>query len=143
MARRRRNYKAEYARRIANAAKAGKSRQAARGHKPKEHVERKRRAIAKHGVTPYQLTKLRRAARAKVTAIWMKFSRNPVSDRTIRRGMAMLAVEDLERLVEMDEVDVRSAVNIRDAYLYQLGEYFPASIDTIEAAETNPLWYHR
>lgn len=36
-----RDYKAEYARRIKNATARGKSRQQARGHKPLEHVERR------------------------------------------------------------------------------------------------------
>jgi hypothetical protein len=36
-----RDYKAEYARRIARKMAAGASRQAARGHKPREHVARK------------------------------------------------------------------------------------------------------
>lgn len=39
----RRDFKAEYVRRIKNAAKKGKTRQQARGHKPKEHIARRER----------------------------------------------------------------------------------------------------
>jgi hypothetical protein len=44
-----RNFKAEYARRIANALKKGKTRQAARGHKSHEHIERWEREKEQNG----------------------------------------------------------------------------------------------
>ena len=48
---RQRDYKAEYARRIARADAKGKTRQQARGHKVREHVIRREREIAKRGIT--------------------------------------------------------------------------------------------
>lgn len=143
MAKRKRDYKAEYARRIAKATASGKTRQQARGHKPKEHIERARRAKAKYGVAPSTLTRLRKRAYERLKSLYEKTARNPISDRTIKRGMKLLHHEDLRNLIDMDQIDILSAVKIQDTYLEQLAEYFPASIDDIEGASHNPLWYHR
>jgi len=140
---RKRDYKAEYAKRIAKAEAAGKTRQQARGHKAKEHVERARRSKAKFGVSPSTLTKIRKKARDRLLALYQKTARNPVSEKTLRRGMKLLHYEDLLSLIDMDPIDVLSAVKIQDTYLEQLAQYFPVSIDDIESAGTNPLWYHR
>lgn len=144
MAKRKRNFKAEYARRIAKAKASGKTRQQGRGHKAKEHVERAKRTKAKYGISPAQLTRLRSKARAKVLAVFEATARNPVNDATVRRGIAMLHPDDLRRLVDdLDPIDIISAAKIQDAYLDQLADYFPASIDDIEGVDFNPLWYHR
>lgn len=55
MARKSRDYAGEYARRIAKATAAGKTRQQARGHKAREHVERREKEVAKYGMTISQL----------------------------------------------------------------------------------------
>ena len=56
-----RDYKAEYARRIANALKKGKTRQADRGHKPKEHIERREREKRENeGLTLDNIRSIRR-----------------------------------------------------------------------------------
>ena len=44
-----RDYKAEYARRLAKGQASGKSRQQARGHKAHEHIERKEKEREKYG----------------------------------------------------------------------------------------------
>jgi len=44
-----RDFKAEYARRIERAKAQGKTRQQARGHKPKEHIERRERERRENG----------------------------------------------------------------------------------------------
>lgn len=49
-----RDFKAEYARRIKNATKKGRTRQQARGHKAAEHVERKEREIEERGIAGSQ-----------------------------------------------------------------------------------------
>jgi hypothetical protein len=55
-----RDYKAEYARRIANAVKKGKTRQAARGHKVHEHIERREREKEQNeGLTNDQIRSIR------------------------------------------------------------------------------------
>jgi len=54
-----RDFKAEYQRRIAKALAAGKTRQAARGHKPKEHIIRREREVAEAGVSASQLRSIR------------------------------------------------------------------------------------
>lgn len=51
-----------YRRRIERAQAAGKSRQAARGHKLHEHVERKAKEIEKRGVSNAQLANIRNFA---------------------------------------------------------------------------------
>lgn len=48
---RRRDFKAEYARRIARATAQGKTRQQARGHKAHEHVERRERERREFGLS--------------------------------------------------------------------------------------------
>lgn len=53
-----RDYKAEYARRIARAMEKGKTRQQARGHVPQEHVRRKEREIERLGLTRAQLQRV-------------------------------------------------------------------------------------
>src|SRR5215469_10901068 len=90
-----RDYKAEYQRRVAAGRKAGKSRQAARGHKAKEHVERARKTQQRYGVTPYMLGKLRKAARDRLRGVWQKAAKNPVNDATVERGIRILGAEDL------------------------------------------------
>ena len=56
---RQRDFKAEYQRRIAKALAAGKTRQAARGHKVKEHIIRREREVAEAGVSASQLRSIR------------------------------------------------------------------------------------
>lgn len=140
--RRPRDYKAEYKRRIAKGVAAGRSRQQARGHKIKEHVERRRRAILKYGGTPSQLTHWRRAAFENARQVLGTAARNPIDERTLKRGVRLLHLDDLKALAEMDPFAVASAVKIDGAHIAALEEYFPASMDAIEAEEHNPLWYH-
>lgn len=45
------HYSPAYEKRLIRAARKGKTRQAARGHKPKEHIERKEREILARGIT--------------------------------------------------------------------------------------------
>ncbi len=54
MARGERDFKAEYARRIARALEKGKTRQQARGHRPQEHVYRREREVEQEGLTKAQ-----------------------------------------------------------------------------------------
>lgn len=56
---RKRDFKAEYQKRIAKALAAGKTKQAGRGHKVKEHIIRKEREVAEAGVSSSQLKSIR------------------------------------------------------------------------------------
>jgi poly-D-alanine transfer protein DltD len=57
---RKRDYKAEYARRIATGMSKGKTRQQARGHKPREHVARKERELREYGLTSAQKASIKK-----------------------------------------------------------------------------------
>lgn len=57
-----RDYAAEYARRAAKGEREGKSRQQARGHKPQEHIERRRREIERAQGTTYERRQTRELA---------------------------------------------------------------------------------
>ncbi len=149
-AKRKRNYKAEYNRRIAKAAAAGKTRQQARGHVAKEHVRRAQRSRAKYGATPAQLTKLRKAAKGRLLAVYERIARNPVNERTVARGMKYLHAEDLKAIIDRDDMATVSMIKQvsplspeADSYYDQLAEYFPESIDDLAGDDINPLWYHR
>lgn len=54
MARKPRDFKKEYERRIKNATAKGRTRQQARGHKEAEHIERREREIEERGITGAQ-----------------------------------------------------------------------------------------
>ncbi len=54
-----RDFKAEYAKRIARATALGKSRQEARGHKPREHVERQEREREEFGLSGSEVRSIR------------------------------------------------------------------------------------
>lgn len=80
-----RDYKAEYERRIKNAAKKGVSKQKARGHKKGEHRERKEREIEERGLSSQQ---------EKTISGWYMRTYNPASYGDDVRA-------DLEDILEM------------------------------------------
>jgi hypothetical protein len=141
MPRRRRDYKAEYERRIAKGAAAGKSRQLARGHKVKEHLERREQTIAKYGVSPSQLTSLRKLARAHVVATLEPIAKAPISERQLRAGLRLLSGADLQRVLGWSGIEMLSVLHIDDQHLPALAGYFPESMDYILDERINPLWY--
>jgi hypothetical protein len=48
-----------YSKRVARAEAKGKSRQQARGHKPKEHIERRAKEVERYGITTDQIRRIR------------------------------------------------------------------------------------
>lgn len=155
-AKRKRNFKAEYARRIAKGAASGKTRQQARGHREKEHVERARRSKSKYGASPGTMTKLRAQAKGTLLKMYQRRARQPVNEQTVKRGMKYLHADDLRKIIN-DEIATINAINGMqalsptgtnedpngDSYFEQLAEHFPTSVDLLDGEDINPLWYHR
>jgi len=56
---RERDFKAEYAARLKRAMAKGKTRQQARGHKPREHIARREREIKEHGASFSQIKSIK------------------------------------------------------------------------------------
>lgn len=140
---RQRDYKAEYERRIALGAAKGKTRQQARGHIAKEHVERARRTQLKYGASPSTLTRWRKLAFERALEIHRKSAKHAIYEPTLKKGIRILHIDDLKALAEADPFDVISAVKIQQTELAGLEQYFPHSMDNIDAEQFNPLWYHR
>lgn len=143
MAKRRRDYKAEYQRRLARGAAQGKTRQQARGHVVKEHVERARRTNLKFGASPSTLTRWRKLAFENALKTITAAAKKTVYEPTLHKGIRLLHIDDLKTLAEMDPLDIVSVLHVDQASLAGLEQYFPHSVDTIEAEQFNPLWYHR
>lgn len=143
---RQRDHKAEYARRIANAAKKGISRQRARGHQKSEHVERRRRAILNYGAPPATLTKWRKKAFAHVLRVMASKAQKPINEDYLRHGFELLHIEDLRACVELGGTDATAIAAVQEVHLALLSEWFPYSDDLIEEGDEegprNPFWYH-
>jgi hypothetical protein len=77
MATKPRDFKAEYARRIASAQARGKTRQAARGHKHQEHIARREREIEQNeGVSNSQVRSIR-----NFYSRWLGHSKKDIPDQ--------------------------------------------------------------
>lgn len=66
---RKRDYAAEYARRLAKGRQQGKTRQQARGHRAGEHIERAERERAEFGLTRAEIARVRSWATARLAVI--------------------------------------------------------------------------
>lgn len=141
MARKARDYKAEYARRVANATARGKTRAQARGHanEPVERRERRQRIRAQYGVSPERLSRLRRAAaehvETQLRAAGTVRPGSPDRDR-IDSGMRRLSGEALIAAGQLDAQEIKA----RAGYSYQmLILEFP---EYENDDEINPFWYN-
>jgi hypothetical protein len=158
---RKRNYKAEYERRKAKGLAAGKTIQQSRGHKPREHVERKERSLLKYGLPPEQLRQLRlRAARHIMAELKRTGTLGRINEKTITKGMRYLGVHGLDAILHAfgDTIKIQA--------MFQEGHYIPdttvfyetvtrhnafamldygttyAGGDDDDEIEYNPFWYH-
>ena len=137
---RQRDYKAEYARRVAKGTAAGRTRQEARGHHERERGQteagyRRERSILKYGATPAELTRLRRAAREHILAqLGAVGTRAPVYEPTVRKGLRMLHARSLETILQYTGRDFRSlgALDLNEV----------AVLLEDDELERNPFWYH-
>ncbi len=138
-----RDYAAEYKRRIASAEAKGRSRQSARGHIAKEHVERARRAKAKFGASPSTLTRLRGKVLAHLIAeLEMEGTRKAIKIATLTKGVRLLHVEDLRTALVLNGTDIKAVAAAQMVDMAALALTFPYSEDAVEDAQQNPFWYH-
>jgi hypothetical protein len=160
---RQRDYKAEYARRTAKLAPGpSPERQRARGHKPKEHVERARRTRRKFGVSPSTLTKLRARVVDHILAqLAAAGTAQPVKPATVRRGIKALNGNMLRFVLatEMHGETIKAGASIQgdgpehEEVAARFSEYFESLVDLWQDGDVqmpaelspddwNPFWYH-
>ena len=137
MARKARDYKAEYARRKASGIAAGKTLRQARGHarEPEERKARRARAYREHGVSPERLSRLRRAAKAHMLAA-LAGGKGPVNEAAVDRGVKMMTGEMLGVVIQMSPDQLRGFAGL--SYQSLILEY----PDLEKDEERNPFWYH-
>lgn len=140
-----RDYKAEYAKRIARALEKGKTRQQARGHKPSEHVFRKPPPRKRVQLDPDRITE----ARERFIFKWGFDRANVLSDETI----------DPDEVVAQAKIFgwawflkySRTWDDLRKTYLKELksGRYASRGIsylqylsDDVKAPDVSWLYYH-
>lgn len=143
-ARRRRDYKAEYARRVAGTAPGSAERQAKRGHKPPpgktEGAHRRERTMRKFGVSPSTLTRLRAAARDNIVSqLHAVGTRKWINEKTVTKGLAMLHANTLRNLALIDGGAIKQLASL-DYGDVAANELFDDE-DADEWEGRNPLWY--
>lgn len=138
-----RDFKAEYERRIRNATAKGRTRQQARGHVEAEHIARAEREIEERGIT---------GAQEKTVTRWYEGHYNP-------RGYPDAARADLEDVLELVRTDGYSSFTqwrhvwdaARRTYLREQAEGMYASrgegylvqlTSQAGVAEVSWLYYH-
>jgi hypothetical protein len=132
---------AAYERRIASYLRRhpGATRQDARGHAARnrpagstEHGERRRRTVQKYGVSPGQLTKLRRQVIAHVlNSLDESGTKGPVDDSAVILYVNHMPGDWLRDALEMSGAEIKQHAAA-------------AATETADdiAYEFNPFWYH-
>jgi hypothetical protein len=84
---RKRDFKAEYAKRIARAQAVGKTRQQARGHHAQEHIERAEKEREQFGITRVEITRVRTwAYRRAISVHYRDFDPEDVVNQAMSEG---------------------------------------------------------
>lgn len=140
MARKARNYKAEYARRKASGQRRGQTLREARGHKNEsvERKERRQRTREVYGVSPERLSRLRKAAEAHILAgLAASGTKGPSNRAAIQKGVRLLSGEMLQEFVQQAApADFKRLASM--SYQALILEYPELENDD----ERNPFWYH-
>jgi hypothetical protein len=146
--------KSLYQRRVEAAERTGKTRQAARGHKPAEHVARRERITRQFAMPERDLSELRRQVRAHIEAELASVPSDRVpSPRKIRQGVALMPGPMLRQTLGLDGFAIREWAAIQSA---EQAAELARSYDELGAAlsyadllsevmgenDHNPLWYH-
>jgi hypothetical protein len=137
VARKARDYKAEYARRKASGIRRGQSLAEARGHKnePAERRRRREHYRERFGASPERMSKLRREALAKLNAVHAGSRRtNPDA---IAAGVRLMTAEMIQEFVlPASPSDIRGLAAL--SYQALILDYPELENDD----ERNPFWYH-
>jgi len=139
MARKARDYKAEYARRIASARGRGKTMREARGHarEPEERRQRRMRTYQQHGVSPERLAKARKAfVEHMINTLGAVTTRNHVDRAIITKHARLLPLDIIEDVIlQTGATEIQNLA--RRNYQEMILEYPELENDE----ERNPLWY--
>lgn len=139
MARKARDYAAEYARRKASGIRRGQTVAQARGHRNESAEKRTRRERIRRqfGTTPERLARLRRETIAHMAGALAVGSKGRVNTETIAKGVRMMTAELMQEFVLLansDQLRSVAALNYQQLIL----EYPELENDD----ERNPFWYH-
>lgn len=161
MARKPRDYKAEYARRVRGTKKGSPERQRARGNRPAfaagmgESAYRNQRSRLKYGVSENIHRKLRAAAEYHILYELARVkTASSAKVETVRRGLKLLHAQTLREILNLTGHDLKYDASVQpdpdgdiDGPLRELATRMDYQITAQEVTDENrqfrnPFWYH-